>query len=550
MTKLQRIKNYKNREPMETVANIKNILNKVGINVDEHFYHENVSDVDSCHIKITNKGFERDDIGTNGKGMNKEYCLASAYGEFMERLQNDCLLKGVFINTRSFEFFDNEKATPYIQQYAKEVFGENEKVSSYFINLEDKVRMERYSDVFNNKDTFLPYRFRRFLCASTGMASGNTYNEAILQALSEVFERYAMREIFENKIVLPEIPLEYFEGSTVLDRLNQLRDNGYDFRIVDASLNRGLPVVGLVLRHNGKIRSKFGADPSPITSLERCLTEIMQGYTNIDDIPMYEIGKAEEELKDYENGEKYFWLFQYRVESMVTKGMYPKEVFDTSLKPSYEFKGFEHIETLSDEDDLKYYYDILKTNGKKLYIDKKGFMGFPTVDVVVPGMSEAFFIDDGGEMFLDYFTTMEKIGLMKRIPKLDTKQLRTLADNLVNWFSKYDDHKCVENMPMGIDNYYDKNRTISLLYACSGDKEKANYYLNKYLNTEIGQFVSKKNYQEKIERGNLEECFPISEWPICPNCDECKVKDKCKVKDTEALKDKIISTFESKNTID
>lgn len=543
MAKLQRIKKYKNREPMETVRYIKNILNDVGIKVNESFYHEDISSVDSCRITIANKGFQNNDIGTNGKGMNKEYCLASAYGEFMERLQNDSLLKGVYINTRSYEIFDKEKASPYIKQYAKEVFGENEKVSSYFIDLENEVRMEKYFDVFSNKETYIPYRFRRFLCASTGMASGNTYDEAIIQALSEVFERYAMREIFEKKIVLPEIPSLYFEGNEVLEKLNKLKTKGYDFRIVDASLSKGYPVIGLVLKHDGKIRSKFGADPSPITALERCLTEIMQGYTNIDSISMYEVGKAEEEFKDYQNDEKYFWLFQYRVESMVTKGKYPRDVFDSSLKPNYEFKGFEHLETLSDEEDLKYYYDILKRNGKKVYIDRKGFMGFPTCDVVVPGMSEAFFIDDGGEMFLDYFKSMENLGLMKRIPLLDKKQLLLLADTLVNWFGKYDGHRSTENMPMGINNGYDKNRTISLLYACAGDKEKAYFYLDKYLNTELGQLLPKKGFEEMIERGKLEECFPMSIWPVCPNCDKCKIKEKCQVNETELLRDKIINTY-------
>ena len=175
---------------------------------------------------------------------------------------------------------------------------------------------------------------------------------------------------------LQSIPSSYFEGSEVLEKLNNLKNKGYDFKIVDASLGKGYPVIGLVIKSNGKIRSKFGADPSPITALERCLTEIMQGYTNVDDVPMYEVGEAEKELKEYKNDEKYFWLFQYRVESMVTKGKYPKEVFDSSLKPSYEFKGFEHLETLSDEDDLKYYYDILKHNGKKVYIDRIKKMGF------------------------------------------------------------------------------------------------------------------------------------------------------------------------------
>ena len=41
-----------------------------------------------CTNRVT---FTGTDTGTNGKGTSEEYCLASGFAEFMERLQNNIL---------------------------------------------------------------------------------------------------------------------------------------------------------------------------------------------------------------------------------------------------------------------------------------------------------------------------------------------------------------------------------------------------------------------------------------------------------------------------
>ena len=80
-------KPYKALYPLNTINNIRNILAECGI-----FLIENSSTDDynffSCRLIICNHGIFKLGKGTNGKALTPEFSLASAYGEFMERIQN------------------------------------------------------------------------------------------------------------------------------------------------------------------------------------------------------------------------------------------------------------------------------------------------------------------------------------------------------------------------------------------------------------------------------------------------------------------------------
>ena len=78
---------FKDCLPLETVRKIKDILVNYNIDVEELPMTINFDRFYSVRIVIRDT-----DIGTNGKGLSPEYALASAYGEFVERLQNGMLL--------------------------------------------------------------------------------------------------------------------------------------------------------------------------------------------------------------------------------------------------------------------------------------------------------------------------------------------------------------------------------------------------------------------------------------------------------------------------
>jgi ribosomal protein S12 methylthiotransferase accessory factor len=71
------------------------------------------------------------------------------------------------------------------------------------------------------------------------------------------------------------VPEALFEGTLVLNRLRAL---GLGYSIRDCSLGKNFPVIGLTLTlPDGRRTLRLGAAASPVTALERCLTEVYQG---------------------------------------------------------------------------------------------------------------------------------------------------------------------------------------------------------------------------------------------------------------------------------
>ena len=73
---------------------------------------------------------------------------------------------------------------------------------------------ERQSD---KKTVFIPVNIIGNLYVSNGMSAGNTKEEARVQCLSEIFERYVKNKVISEGISLPEIP------KSVIDRFPTIK---------------------------------------------------------------------------------------------------------------------------------------------------------------------------------------------------------------------------------------------------------------------------------------------------------------------------------------
>ena len=73
---------HKDRSPEQTVKIAKSILSQWDIKIKEEWHDSEIA-LYSVTLYIENT-----DFFTNGKGTDKAYALASAYGEMMERIQN------------------------------------------------------------------------------------------------------------------------------------------------------------------------------------------------------------------------------------------------------------------------------------------------------------------------------------------------------------------------------------------------------------------------------------------------------------------------------
>ena len=388
----------KDSSPLKTINRIKDILGSLGILAKEQWLYQ-IEGFYSVSISVFGTSF-----ASNGKGTTPAYALASAYGEFMERLQN------LFLNNMKLDTSGD------VLQYGNYYFAPDEKhlgideiaeckhnwAKAFTLNTaakEEKTEILKkwliedntgkpqdfisipFVNIKDGELHYLPKVMLFSLYGSNGMCAGNTPEEALVQGFSEVMERHAHAAISKNRIVPPTIPHSYLEQyPKVSEMINRVERQG-NFKIIvkDCSLGEGLPVIAIILtdreRHTYSVR--FGAHPLFEIAVERCLTELLQGRDFKD---MYWLNKFSYYNKDADSFRNY--------KSQVTVAM---GCYDTSLfteKFSYTFKAFKKLETYSNKHMLYYLYNILKNKGYDILVRDVSFLGFPAYHVVVPSFSE------------------------------------------------------------------------------------------------------------------------------------------------------------------
>ncbi len=362
---------FKDDIPKNTVNKIKKILKNFGIEVEELLTSVNDEKSKFCpsiRINIPNTS-----IGTNGKGSCIENCRASGYGEFMERLQN----LDLFVTN-----FPDEKAVN-IENINKNVlcntnvnFECNQIITIPFYSIKDK----------NVADIPL-----YLIETTTGQAAGNSVEEAFVQGLSEICERYAMKFVIENKLSLPQIPEnEYIKYDKIKNIIKFYNDNGYEIFVKDASIGKKLPVVCVVAinKRENILAFSFGAHPSLPISIERSLTELFQGR-NINDIKQNCI------TNDYYN--KYFNANLIALcEKLCISPIFFKNNDDLTKQfisndSCFEFNKDAWVNLSkknSNKDLLKFLIrNISPITQNNIYVRDVSFLGFPSISIFIPTMS-------------------------------------------------------------------------------------------------------------------------------------------------------------------
>lgn len=533
MEKPVRLKLYKNASPIETIHTIRKILFENNIFLIESVHKkDSLTGICSCRVIIGNDNIRDLNIGSNGKGMNTEYALASAYAEFIERFQNGALfwkLSGITSSSPGSFSVAKKDFIIITKKFIKLVYGElkdNDDILSKYIENLNEFKVISLNEYQSENKVLLPVELFNRMTGSNGMASGNTMLEAIIQGLSEIFERYVIQELFLNKMTPPQIDIKYFEGTEILERIKKLENRGIKYKILDCSLGKGLPVIGLLLEKNNKYHIHFGADPSPITALERCLTETLQGRS-VDEIPLLPLLKVTADKKVlFENEKK---------EYTDSTGQVPMWILYSEY--SWPFNGFVHNVSMTDEDDMRYYLKILSDLDKKLYVHENSFLGFPSVRLYVPGMTENHcpYL----ELCIEKSIPIDLEKLLNRLPILTNEEYKKLAYGIKQWLKT--DYE-ITNMnkfvakeltsikkvfPIGIFpvKWWDERLLIAAIFIRGGIIEDGNKLLNIYISE------NKVNEQEakilKLRLFSQSLTFLNSEWPQCPNCDVCQAKHLC-----------------------
>jgi ribosomal protein S12 methylthiotransferase accessory factor len=217
------------------------------------------------------------------------------------------------------------------------------------------------------------------------LATGNTSKEAQVQALSDIFERHAKIEIIKNGYALPKFPQTVLEQfSKVNSDVKTLQSLGYIIEVLDASLGGKFPVtaISLINPKNSTLFVSFGAHPILEVSLERTMTELMQGrdLTNLDafEVPTFDMSI----VADSFNLEAHF------IDSNGKLG-FPF----LSARKSFEFASWKY-EGQSSEEEYAFLLNILKPLNKEIYLREYNYLDFYSCQMIVPNFSEVYPIED------------------------------------------------------------------------------------------------------------------------------------------------------------
>ena len=391
--------------PLEqTIANMSALLARLGIKIEIASWRNIIPNVWSLHLRDAHSPM----CFTNGKGATKESALASALGEYIERLSCNHFYAGSFwgedIAAAGFVHYPNERwfkpgkkdALPkeILDDYCRAIYNPDGELRGKHLidtNSGDAKRgicslpYVRQSD---GKVVYFPSNLVENLFVSNGMSAGNTLAEAQVQCLSEIFERAVKREIIEGEMALPDVPHEVLaKYPGILAGLQGLEAQGYPVLVKDASLGGKYPVMCVTLMNprTGGVFASFGAHPSFEVALERSLTELLQGrsFEGLNDLPQPTfVSNAVTEPNNF-------------VEHFIdSSGVVSWRFF--SARADFEFVGWDfsgHGEN-SNAEEAATLLGLLKDLGKEVYTAVYDELGATACRILVPGYSEVYPVED------------------------------------------------------------------------------------------------------------------------------------------------------------
>ena len=427
--------------PLEkTIANMSGILADLGIKIEIASWRNIIPNVWSLHIRDAHSPI----CFTNGKGTTKEGALASALGEFIERLSNNHFYAEAFwgedMANLPFVHYPNEKwfkpgpddsmPVEILDEYCRKIFNpDGELLGSHLIdtnsgNLQRGICSLPYVRKSDGEVVYFPSNLIENLYVSNGMSAGNTLAETQVQCLSEIFERAVKREIIEGEMALPDVPYEVLaKYPGILAGIQGLEEQGFPVLVKDASMGGLYPVMCVTLMNprTGGVFASFGAHPSFEVALERSLTELLQGrsFEGLNDLPPPTfVSNAVTEPNNF-------------VEHFIdSSGIMSWRFFSDKSNFSFVEWDFSNKGKSSNREQAEALFNILQSKGKEIYMATHNDLGAMSCRILVPGYSEVYPVED-----LIWDNTNKALLFradILNLHRLDNNSLAALLDRLSN----------------------------------------------------------------------------------------------------------------------
>jgi ribosomal protein S12 methylthiotransferase accessory factor len=388
----------------QTIARCRQLLHSIGLETEAVSWRHPAPHCWSVHLRCTTAPH----LYTNGKGITRRAALASALGEFFERLATNFFFAEAFLDDdhdQPFLFYPEERwfasKSGKITRKAKDGSALLTPSLWRLYDPEKELRVDLlrdhntdiarpgiaalpFHDMSRGEQVYFPVSLLNNLYVSNGMAAGNSAAEATAQALAEIFERYVKNRIIAKGISLPDIPRAYLGGHPgILATLDRLAAAGYAVRLKDGSLGGRFPVVCALLTDmdSGGVYAAFGASLRFTVAIERTLSELLQGrhLSSLNDF-----GEPEHNLAtvaDPCNLESHF---------IDSDGLLAWSMFRDT--PDYPFSPWDFKSTT--EEEVSRLLTIFHSLGAAVYRAEYRHCGMYACRIIVPGISEIYPLDD------------------------------------------------------------------------------------------------------------------------------------------------------------
>ncbi|PHS71589.1 MAG: 30s ribosomal protein S12 methylthiotransferase accessory protein YcaO [Methylophaga sp.] len=408
----------KDRDLESSIASMQDKLKSFGFDIEQASWLNPVSHVYSVHIRDKSCPI----MFTNGKGSSEKACLASALGEYFERLSCNYFFADFYLgehhsasefvhypNERWFEIDGDKMPTGLMDESLWAHFDPNNELTPTMLFDTNSGVGERgicavpYQRLKDDKTVYIPINVIGNIFVSNGMSAGNSKNEARVQSLSEVLERYVKNKIIAEGICLPDVPDEVLNRyPKIKQAIEELEDHGYSLKIADASLGGKYPVMSVTLINpkDGSVFASFGAHPSFEVALERTVTELLQGR-ELDQLdvfhpPIFDL----DEVASPQNLEMHF----------IDSSGYISNDFFRKI-PDYPFYDWDHDSNTQDE--FTYLTELIHQHGFDIYISDYEHLDVYACRILVPAMSDIYPVDElvwennnEGALFREDFLTL------------------------------------------------------------------------------------------------------------------------------------------------
>ena len=420
-----------------SISSMQAKLLALGFQLKERSWLNPVDGIWSVHVR------DRDCplMFTNGKGASKLASLASALGEYFERLSCNYFWSHYYLgqayaegDARAFVHYPQERwfapaedgawpqglLTPELQQFynPRDSIDASALVDFNSGNAERGICAIPYVRQRDEAVVYFPVNVISNLYVSNGMSAGNTQAEARTQALSEIFERHIKFRIISEGLCLPDVPQDVINRYPgIAAGIQGLRAAGFGIVVKDASLGGQYPVMNVTLLNpkDQGVFSSFGAHPRFEIALERALTELLQGRA-LDALGGFpEAGFDLEEIASSPNLEIHF---------VDSSGILSWNFLGS--QPDFAFNDWNFSSTTAE--DYAWLVASVHANGHDIYVADFTHLGVYACRTIVPGMSEIYPIDE-----LEWENNSVANPIREAIcnlPQLDNEECSDLLDTL------------------------------------------------------------------------------------------------------------------------